>query len=78
MPKKPSTPTQTFEQAFAELEEITARLEAADLSLDESLALFERGQALAAQCARLLEAAELKVKQLAPDGSLEDLDLQED
>ena len=78
MPKKPSAPTHTFEQAFAKLEEITARLEAADLSLDESLALFERGQALAAQCARLLEAAELKVKQLAPDGSLEDLDLQED
>ena len=46
--------------------------------VDESLALFERGQARAAQCARLLEAAELKVKQLAPDGSLEDLDLQED
>jgi exodeoxyribonuclease VII small subunit len=80
MPKKstPATPSLTFEQAFAQLEEIVARLESADLSLDESLALFERGQALAAQCARLLEAAELKVKQLTPGGDLEDFDPAED
>ena len=64
----------TFEQAFAQLEEIVARLESAELSLDESLALFERGQALAAQCAKLLDAAELKVKQLSPGGELENFE----
>ncbi|NCP85854.1 MAG: exodeoxyribonuclease VII small subunit [Anaerolineae bacterium CG_4_9_14_3_um_filter_57_17] len=52
----------TYEQAFAELEEIVAALEEESRPLDESLALYERGQALAMRCAALLEAAELKVK----------------
>lgn len=78
MPKKSTAPTPTFEQAFAELEEIVSRLEAADLSLDESLALFERGQVLTTLCAQLLEAAELKVKQLGADGRLTDFEPQED
>jgi len=67
MPKK-TTPSKiedlTFEQAFNELEETVARLEDGDLSLEASLALFERGQQLSARCARLLEQAELKVTQL--------------
>lgn len=81
MPRKTSTPSParlTFEQAFAQLEEIVARLESAELSLDESIALFERGQALAAECARLLDAAELKVKQLTPSGELEDFEPSEE
>ncbi len=72
MPKKTSSPEPTFEQAFKELESIIAKLESGELSLDESLALFERGQVLAKQCGVLLDAAELKVKQLTPDGELED------
>ena len=79
MPKKPSPPPEpTFESAFAELEEIVARLESGELSLDEALALFERGQALAVKCSALLDAAELKVKQLMPGGDLEDFDAGED
>lgn len=58
----------TFEQAFAELEETVHRLEAGGLSLEESLALFERGQALAAHCNAQLDRAELILKQLAPEG----------
>jgi len=54
----------TFEQAFAELEATVERLEGGDLSLEESLALFERGQRLSAHCSRLLEQAELKVTEL--------------
>ena len=54
----------TFEQAFKELEATVAKLEDGDLSLEESLALFERGQRLSAQCSRLLEQAELKVTHL--------------
>ena len=53
-----------YEQAFAELEKIVTALEAGDHPLDESLALFERGQALAKHCAGLLEKAELKVRML--------------
>jgi exodeoxyribonuclease VII small subunit len=76
MPKKAATSSTelTFEQAFAQLEEIVEKLESSELSLDESVALFERGQALAAQCAKLLDAAELKVKQLMPSGDLEDFE----
>lgn len=78
MPKKSSQSELTFEQAFSQLEEIVERLESAELSLDESVALFEKGQTLAAQCAKLLESAELKVKQLAADGDLEDFIIPED
>jgi len=58
----------TFEQAFAELEETVRKLEEGGLALEESLALFERGQALAAHCNRQLDQAELKVRQLTPEG----------
>lgn len=58
-----------FETAFAALQENVAQLENEDLPLEEGLARFERGQALAKHCAALLEQAELKVRQLAVDGS---------
>ena len=58
----------TFEQTFSELEETVRKLEAGGLTLEESLALFERGQALAAHCGTQLDQAELKVQQLAPEG----------
>jgi exodeoxyribonuclease VII small subunit len=58
----------TFEQAFTELEETVRKLEAGGLALEESLALFERGQALAARCNAQLDQAELKVRQLSPEG----------
>jgi exodeoxyribonuclease VII small subunit len=54
----------TFEQAFAELEESVRTLERGDLPLEESLALYERGQGLAAYCAKLLDEAELKIAQI--------------
>ena len=54
----------TFEQAFAELEEAVRTLERGDLPLEESLALYERGQELAAYCAKLLDDAELKITQI--------------
>ena len=57
----------SFEEAFGELEATVARLERGDLSLEESIALFERGQALAEHCNVQLDTAELKVSQLLPD-----------
>jgi exodeoxyribonuclease VII small subunit len=57
----------TYEEALAELEDIVAALEGEQGQLDESIRLFERGQALAARCSALLEAAELKVKQVSGD-----------
>lgn len=57
----------TYEEALAELEEIVSALEGEHSQLDESIKLFERGQSLAARCSLLLEAAELKVRQVAGD-----------
>lgn len=54
----------SYEQAFAELEEIVSGLEMNQKPLDEAIALFERGQALAKHCASLLDQAELKVRKL--------------
>lgn len=58
-----------YEQAFQELEALVKRLEQSALPLEEALALFERGQALAGRCSELLEKAELRLRQLVPDGS---------
>ena len=57
----------SYEEALAELESIVSALEEEQGQLEDSIKLFERGQALAAHCGVLLEAAELKVKQVAGD-----------
>lgn len=57
----------TYEQAVAELETIVAILESDQRALEETLSLFERGQALVRHCAKLLDQAELKVQQLSGD-----------
>jgi len=61
----------TFEALYGDLEDAVRQLEAGDLSLEESLALFARATALAEQCNTLLDSAELRVRQLVvrPDGS---------
>jgi len=55
----------SYEQAFEELEQVVAQLEAEAQELENALALFERGQALARHCAELLDKAELKVRELS-------------
>ncbi len=57
----------TYEQAFAELEAIVASLESTEHPLDETIAQFERGQALAQYCTNLLDKAEIKVRQISGD-----------
>lgn len=56
-----------FEEAFEELVALVGKLEAGDLELEDSLGLFERGQALAERCSQLLEEAELTLRQLEGD-----------
>jgi exodeoxyribonuclease VII small subunit len=58
------TPIAEFERSLDELESLVARLEKGDLSLDESLATFERGIALYRGCHSALEQAELRVRLL--------------
>jgi exodeoxyribonuclease VII small subunit len=55
----------TFEQAQAELEQIVERLEHGQASLDEALALWQRGEQLYALCRTRLDDAQGKVEELA-------------
>jgi exodeoxyribonuclease VII small subunit len=55
----------SFEQAQAELEQIVERLEQGQASLDESLALWERGEQLYALCRARLDTAQGRVEELA-------------
>jgi exodeoxyribonuclease VII small subunit len=55
----------TYEQAFEELEKIVKDLENNPPGLDATLKLYERGQALARHCSKLLDQSELKVRQLS-------------
>lgn len=54
----------TFERALKELESIVGRLERGDVELEESIAIYERGEALRDHCDRLLKQAEAKVEKL--------------
>ncbi len=67
MPTPSNLPVEelTFEQASQELEQVVAALEADSGSLDETLALFSRGQDLARRCSALLDLAELRVRTLS-------------
>lgn len=61
----------TFEESLQRLEEIVRQMEQGNVSLQESLNLFEEGSNLARQCGSLLDEAELKVVRLmkGPDGN---------
>lgn len=59
MPKK--TNSINFEKTIAELEQLVEKMEAGDLSLEESLKYFERGISLTKACQTALSEAEQKV-----------------
>ena len=52
----------TFEDSMIELEEVVSKLETGDVTLDDSLKLFEQGIKLAKSCQKKLDDAEKKVK----------------
>ncbi len=54
----------TFEEAYSELEKIVAQMEGGTTTLDEAIALYERGVTLSRHCTTLLERAELQVNRL--------------
>jgi exodeoxyribonuclease VII small subunit len=56
--------TMSFEQALQALERIVDDLEKGDVPLDQSIRIYERGEALKAHCDRLLKAAEDKVEKI--------------
>lgn len=56
-----------FEECLARLEQIVGALEAGNLSLEESLRVFEEGIGLARHCARYLDEAERRIETLSRD-----------
>ena len=60
----------SYEQALEALQNLINELETGEKPLEESLALYEKGQALYQHCLQLLEKAELKVQQLDQEGGL--------
>jgi exodeoxyribonuclease VII small subunit len=69
-----------FDQALEELKDIVAQLEDGGLPLEGSIALYERGAALHEHCARLLDAAEIRIGRLVdgPGGAPRLMDLRPD
>lgn len=61
----------TFEENMSRLEKIVQSMERGDVSLEESLKLFQEGTALVRDCGKLLDEAELQVSKIAvgEDGS---------
>lgn len=70
MPEQPSeTPGRpTYEQAREELVDIVRRLETGAATLEESLALWERGEALATVCQQWLDGARARLDEATADG----------
>jgi len=60
----------TFEKALAELEGIVQRLEQGKVDLEESIAIYERGEALKRHCQALLERADARIEKITvgPNG----------
>jgi exodeoxyribonuclease VII small subunit len=58
----------TFEESLKELEDTVKKLENGDTTLEESMALFEKGVSLTKTCRKKLDEAQLKVKLITKDG----------
>ena len=60
----PDVGTLSFEVALKQLEEIVSKLERGDVPLEESIAIYERGEALKQRCEALLREAEERVEKI--------------
>lgn len=60
-----TTPVAHFEHSLEELEQLVEKMETGELSLEQSLAAYERGVGLYRQCQQALEQAELRVRLLS-------------
>ncbi|MFN3889414.1 MAG: exodeoxyribonuclease VII small subunit [Beijerinckiaceae bacterium] len=68
---KPDPAALNFEDALKELESIVTRLEGGQVSLEESISLYERGEKLKQRCETLLKDAEMRIEKitLSADGT---------
>ena len=70
MTKFPEIVALPFEKALAQLEEIVSKLESGKVDLEQSIAIYEKGQALKEHCEKQLKDAEARIEKitLKPDG----------
>jgi len=66
--KAPAIADMTFEAALAELEAIVEKLEAGKVSLEDSIAIYERGEKLKSHCDKQLKAAEARIEKITLKG----------
>lgn len=61
----------SFEDALSALEDVVRRLESGEVPLDDSIALYERGEALRKHCQARLDAAQARIEKIVagPDGT---------
>jgi exodeoxyribonuclease VII small subunit len=74
MPVQKEVEKLSYEQAYQELQSIVNLLDEGRQPLEDTLKLFERGQALARHCENLLNKAQLKVRQVTRTADTEDKD----
>lgn len=67
--EKAAVSSLSFEQAVTELESIVTSLERGDVALDQSIAIYERGEALKKHCETLLNGAEARIEKIRLDRS---------
>lgn len=75
MAKKPApdiSPVADFEQSMLALEDLVGRMETGEMTLEESLAAYERGVGLYRHCQSALEQAELRVRLLSDPANPDD------
>ena len=67
----PDISTMTFEDALRALEEVVRRLESGEVPLDDSIALYERGEELRRHCQARLDRASARIERIVagPDGA---------
>jgi exodeoxyribonuclease VII small subunit len=69
MPENSEISSLPFERAIEELESIVKRLEDGKVPLEESVAIYERGEALKRRCEELLRQAEARVDKITTDAN---------
>ncbi len=70
MADQPDLAAMSFEDALKALEDVVRRLEGGDVPLEESISLYERGEALRGHCQARLDAAQARIEKIVagPDG----------
>lgn len=62
----------SLEETFAQIEEVIARLETEEITLEESFAQYHRGMKLLAHCNETIDQVEKKVLKISEDGGLDE------